>query len=340
MLKRLTVICLVILVAYACYLNYVFSHRSLLSAKTPSLTTVKVYPGFHIDQLARELKAQKLWLNPGSFVVLAMLHGYGDQLHFGEYTVTPGMSASELLHHIASATGMAQYHFRIGEGVTLKKVMLALAANPAIFKTKNPLQLSSFPPSLEGFLYPDTYQFVWGVKDSQVLRMAYATMLKKQGAVWVARDPNIPIHSAYELLIVASLIETEASNLKERPLIAGVIYNRLHQHMRLQIDPTVTYGLGLPYGSSLVDPQLKIKTPYNTYIIAGLPPTPIAMPSLASLQAAAHPAKTEALYYMADGKGSHVFSKTYAEHEQAVARYHAFILQQTDKVIFNDKVTR
>lgn len=335
MLKRLTIICLsMLVVGYACYLNYTFSYRSLLSLKTPSLTTVKVYPGFHIDQLARELNAQKLWRNPYSFVVLAMLHGYGDQLRFGEYTVTPGMSARELLHHIASAAGMAEYHFRIGEGVTLKTVMAAIAENSAIFKTKNPLNASAFPSSLEGFLYPDTYQFVWGVTDAQVLRMAYATMLKKQSAVWAARDPHLLIHSPYELLIVASLIETEASNLKERPLIAGVIYNRLQQHMRLQIDPTVTYGLGLPYGSSLVDSQLKIKTPYNTYAIFGLPPTPIAMPSLTSLEAAAHPAKTNALYYVADGKGSHVFSATYAEHEQAVARYHAFMLQHKDKVIF------
>ena len=204
-------------------------------------------------------------------------------------------------------------------------VLTLLKNDPNIFKTQQPLIIA------EGSLYPDTYQFVWGVTDKQVVQVAANAMQKKLASVWASRDATLPISSPQQLVIVASLIETEVCHLQERPLIAGVIYNRLKQHMRLQVDPTVMYGLGLPYGSLLVESQLKTKTPFNTYMIDGLPPTPIAMPSLTSLEAAAHPAQTNALYYVADGKGSHVFSATYALHLQAVAQYHAFMSQHASK---------
>ena len=310
-------------VVYCFYLNYSFSHRSLLASATP--TSVKVYPGFHINQLANELKQQQLWHHPNSFMLLATLHGYSDQLRFGEYTITPDMSALMLLKNIASSTGLTRHKFRIPEGSTVTTVLALLKNDPNIFKASQPVTIA------EGSLYPDTYQFVWGVTDKQVVAAAAAVMQKKLASVWAARDATLPISSPAQLVIVASLIETETSNLQERPMIAGVIYNRLKQHMRLQVDPSVTYGLGLPYGSALVDSQLKTKTPYNTYMIDGLPPTPIAMPSLTSLIAAAHPAQTHALYYVADGKGSHVFSATYALHLQAVAQYHAYMQQQSSK---------
>ena len=317
------VVLLASLIVYCFYINYSFSHRSLLASGASA--SVKVYPGFHINQLADELKAQQLWRHSNSFIILAALHGYSDQLRFGEYTITPGMSALMLLKNIAASTGLTRHNFRIPEGSTVTTILALLKNDPNIFKAKQPFTIA------EGSLYPDTYQFVWGVTDKQVIQIAYVAMQKKLASVWTSRDPLIPISTPQQLLIIASLLETEASNLQERPLIAGVIYNRLKQHMRLQVDPTVMYGLGLPYGSSLVDSQLKTKTPYNTYVIDGLPPTPIAMSSLTSLEAAAHPAQTNALYYVADGKGSHVFSATYALHLQAVASYHAFMKQHSSK---------
>ena len=195
----------------------------------------------------------------------------------------------------------------------------------------NNIKFKAFPEiskKLEGMIYPDTYKFAWGVNSNAVIQYGVTKMQRVLQKAWKSRDHSIPIKTPYQALIVASLIQTEAGNVAERPKVAAVIYNRLRKNMRLQIDPTVMYGLGLPYGSILTKRQLEQKTPYNTYTFEGLPPTPIAFPTRTAIEAALHPVKLSAYYYVANGDGTHTFSDSYKLHKKAVARYRAFLNEQ------------
>ncbi len=173
----------------------------------------------------------------------------------------------------------------------------------------------------EGLFFPDTYYFDRNTQDITVLKRAYESMHEKLEKAWLGRDDHLPYKSPYEALIMASIIEKETGKASERKMIAGVFINRLRIGMRLQTDPTVIYGLGDQYDGNIRRKNLESDTPYNTYTRAGLPPTPIAMPGLASIEAAMHPAETKALYFVGKGDGSHVFSSTLAEHNRAVIKY-------------------
>jgi UPF0755 protein len=176
-------------------------------------------------------------------------------------------------------------------------------------------------PHPEGLFFPDTYLFARGSSDLAVLRRAYRAMQRHLAAEWEARDQNAPYRSPYDALIMASIIEKETGLAAERDQIGGVLVNRLRIGMRLQVDPTIIYGLGDSFDGNLKKRHLLEDGPYNTYTRAGLPPTPIAMPGLASLKAAMRPAKTDALYYVSRGDGSSHFSRNLNEHNRAVTRY-------------------
>ena len=178
--------------------------------------------------------------------------------------------------------------------------------------------------SSEGHFFPDTYLYTWGNKDTVILQQAYQRMANLLVQEWPQRDANLPYDTPEQALIVASLIESEAVLAAERPQIAGVITRRLQKNMNLQIDPTVTYGVGKPFGSIITLEDLRSDNPYNTYLHKGLPPTAINMPSAASIYAALHPAPGDSLYYVAQGDGSHHFSATYPEHLQAVQKYRQY----------------
>ena len=173
----------------------------------------------------------------------------------------------------------------------------------------------------EGLFFPDTYLFGKGASDLAVLRRSYRAMARHLKEEWEARDPTVPYHSPYEALIMASIIEKETGQAGERDMIGGVLVNRLRIGMRLQVDPTIIYGLGTAFDGNLKRSHLAEDGPYNTYTRAGLPPTPIAMPGLASLRAAVRPGKTDAMYYVSRNDGSSHFSRTLEEHNRAVARY-------------------
>jgi UPF0755 protein len=173
----------------------------------------------------------------------------------------------------------------------------------------------------EGLFFPDTYLFGKGASDLAVLRRSYGAMARHLKEEWEARDTTVPYRSPYEALIMASIIEKETGQAGERDMIGGVLVNRLRIGMRLQVDPTIIYGLGAAFDGNLKRSHLLEDGPYNTYTRAGLPPTPIAMPGLASLRAAVRPGKTDAMYYVSRNDGSSHFSRTLEEHNRAVARY-------------------
>ena len=174
---------------------------------------------------------------------------------------------------------------------------------------------------MEGIFYPDTYHFTVPTTDADLLQRAYQKMQQELEKKWMTRAESLPYKTPYESLIAASLVEKETALAEERPLVAGVLVNRLKKGMRLRFDPTVIYALQELYTGNLTRADLRTQSPYNTYLHAGLPPTPIGLPSSDSLDAALHPSQDGYLYFVATGDGGHFFSESLAEHEQAVQRY-------------------
>lgn len=245
----------------------------------------------------------------------------------GEYRLEPGLTPPELLELLASGD-VIHYRFTLVEGWSFRQLAAALAADPVLElelpydEGQEQAVLELFPgmDHPEGWFLPETYQFIRGDSDVEILTRAHEAMDQALMDAWESRLTGLPLQSPYELLILASIIEKETALESERGQIAGVFVRRLSRGMRLQTDPTVIYGLGESFDGDIRRRDLRTDTPYNTYTRHGLPPTPIAMPGRASLQAAAHPEPGETLYFVADGKGGHTFSRTLAEHQAAVDR--------------------
>lgn len=240
----------------------------------------------------------------------------------GEYRLEPGLVPPQLLNLLDSGK-VISYRFTIVEGWSVKELLAALGRNLVLrhtLETVNELQgVDGLPEgNPEGWFLPETYSFVRGDSDLQILRRAHKDMSDALSRVWHGRDMGLPYETPGELLTMASIIEKETSLESERADIAGVFVRRLQNKWRLETDPTVIYGMGDLYQGDIRRKDLKKDTPYNTYTRHGLPPTPIALPGLASLQAAAHPANGEAMFFVADGKGGHTFSNTLDEHNKAV----------------------
>lgn len=291
-----------------------------------TIVAIKVYPDEGIQSVARELRQQKIIPNATFFTWMFILTNR--QLRFGEYDIRYPMTAQQLLNHMTQGIGLVKHRLTIVEGWTFADIRTALSRDnnltQTIFHESDESILKSLQSSeknTEGLFYPSTYFFTWNNTDLSVLKTAYRKMQKLLQTEWSNRDGHLPYQTPYQALIAASLIERETALTSEKPLIASVIVNRLNKHMPLQIDPTVLYGLHEPFGTAITKKDLKTKTPYNTYLLYGLPPTPICMPSESSLYAALHPATTDYLYYVANGKGGHTFSKTYQSHLQEVVQY-------------------
>lgn len=313
----LLVVVLIMLLQFA-FVCHRFRYHALVSG---SATTILVPKHSHLRHLAGRLQLAGLIHSPRWFVFIARLHGYGGQLRFGRYYIEPGMTALNLLDHIKQGKGLVEKPFRIGAGWTTAEVLQHLDKDPALRHT---LKIHH-DLHLEGLLYPNTYKFAWGESDKNVLHYAKLRMQQRLQAAWSHRAQGLPYKKPYDALIVASIVEKEAAAQADREKVAGVLVNRLRRHMRLQADPTVLYGLQEADHTLVTNHDLARNTPYNTYHHRGLPPTPIAMPSQGAIEAALHPAPTDALYYVADGKGGVVFSKTYKQHRVAVKRYHQTI---------------
>jgi len=240
----------------------------------------------------------------------------------GEYELEPGMTPPALLDLLVSGKVLS-YRFTIVEGWSLKQLIEELGRDPVLQHSVSTVAgldgVAGFPAgNKEGWFLPETYAFIRGDSDLHILKRAYDSMQENLERVWAGRDTGLPYETPYELLIMASIIEKETSLESERSEIAGVFVRRLLNRWRLETDPTVIYGMGNTYQGNIRRQDLKQDTPYNTYTRHGLPPTPIALAGLASLQAAAHPAEGDAMFFVADGKGGHTFSITLDEHNKAV----------------------
>lgn len=251
----------------------------------------------------------------------------GQALHSGEYRLTPGMQASGLLD-LWRRGDVVQYAVTLVDGWTFRQVRAALAKQAKLEQTLSGLTDDEAMARLgqpgvhpEGRFYPDTYNFVRGTRDVDLLKQARQRLDKVLDEEWQARADSLPYRDAYDALIMASLVEKETGMPAERQQIAGVFVRRLQRGMLLQTDPTVIYGLGERYNGKLTRAHLREPTSYNTYVIAGLPPTPIAMVSRDAIHAALHPDAGSSLYFVARGDGSHAFSDSLDAHNQAVRDY-------------------
>jgi peptidoglycan lytic transglycosylase G len=288
-----------------------------------------VAPGSSLKSISEDLKQQGLTDLPPIYLQLyGRLTDQARQIKAGEYLITAETTLPELLEKLVSGK-VIMNTFTIIEGMTAHEMLKALHAHPKIVKTRDTVSLEAVMAALgkpeqngEGWFLPETYYFPSGTTDIAFLQRAYEQMQQTLEQAWARRAENLPYKSPYEVLIMASIIEKETGIAEERPEIAGVFVRRLQKGMRLQTDPTVIYGLGDKFDGNLRKKDLLTDTPYNTYTRAGLPPSPICLPSVESIEAALHPADGDSLYFVATGKeGRHKFSATLQEHNRAVRRY-------------------
>ena len=265
--------------------------------------------------------------NPWYWRLLARELHVAGRLHAGEYALAPGLTPARLLQKMA-AGDVVQHHFTIVEGWTFRQLRAALAQDDGLQQTLATIddaeimrRLQAGGAAPEGWFLPETYSYVKGMSDFDILRRAHEAMTRLLDDSWGEHPADFVLESPYQVLTLASIVEKETARVEERPLIAGVFLHRLRLGMRLQTDPTVIYGLGARYDGNLHRRDLDADTPYNTYTREGLPPTPIALPGKAAVEAVLHPDPTDALYFVARGDGTHEFSATLDAHNRAVERY-------------------
>ncbi len=327
-MKRLLKLSLFTLITITVLMSAWLAHYAKTSLDlSPEAQEITIKPGSSLRSIANQLVAQKVIKQTWPFLVLAKLLNKEAALQAGDYTLNKNVTPYQLLlslNHGKATQGSITWI----EGKTFKQMREKLAHNDAIKHTTQNMTDNEILQLVgakerhpEGLFFPDTFYFDRGTEDVVLLKRAYGIMQSKLETAWIKRDSGLPYERAYQALIMASIIEKETGQAKERPMIAGVFLNRLKIGMRLQTDPTVIYGLGERYDGNIRKKDLESDTPYNTYTRSGLPPTPIAMPGLASIEAALHPAHTKALYFVGRGDGSHEFSDSLAQHNRAVAKY-------------------
>jgi UPF0755 protein len=285
---------------------------------------VEIEKGDSFGKITQKLLAQNIAINPFWFKVIAFQKGVTNSLKAGEYELTPGLTIPQILTIFAEGRAK-KYTITFPEGWSLKEILQEISKHPNINKTLQKESLTEILSQLgiteknpEGWFFPDTYHFEKNATDVSILKMAYTKMQLVLTQEWQGKESNLPYKTAYEALIMASIVEKETGAKNERAMIAGVFTSRLAKGMLLQTDPTVIYGMGDEYKGNIRVNDLTTATPYNTYVIQGLPPTPIAMPGLDAIHAALHPDQGNNLYFVAKGDGSHQFSATLSEHNQAV----------------------
>jgi UPF0755 protein len=286
-----------------------------------------ITPGMRLRAATQRIEGAGVAIGRVQFELLARALGRAQDVKAGSYELAAAPTPLELLD-ILTRGDVTQTELRLIEGWTFRQMRAALEASEFLRHDTRGLseeqilqKLGAREPRPEGLFFPDTYLFAKGTSGLHVLQRAYQAMQRHLAREWQAREPSLPYKSPYESLVMASIVEKETGRAAERDTIAGALVNRLRIGMLLQVDPTVIYGLGDAFDGNLKKVHLLADGPYNTYTRAGLPPTPIAAPGLASLRAALHPAKTNALYYVARGDGSSEFSRTLDEHNRAVRKY-------------------
>ena len=308
-------------------ITYVHFTRTPLSVRTTG-QTLEIAKGEGFGGIVAQLRRERLSdAQPLLWRALAWRLGVANRLHAGEYALAPGMTPTVLLENMAAGR-VLHHRVTLVDGWTFAQVRQALQKAPKLAHDIDALsdeqvmaRLDDASQSAEGEFMPDTYDYVLGMSDLDVLARAHKAMQTFLGAQWTQRDKTIWPQQPYQALILASLVEKETAVAAERPEIAGVFERRLKLGMKLETDPSVIYGMGTAYAGKIHKVDLQTDTPYNTYTRYGLPPTPIALPSRAAIHAVLHPAPGDALYFVAKGDGTHVFSATLAEQNAAVKKY-------------------
>lgn len=296
-----------------------------VTAQTPN---IDVGRGSSLRDVVGQLREEHVTtVGPLYWRVLAEQLRVAGRLHAGEYALTVGMTPRDLLLNMAAGK-VLQRNFTIVDGWSFRDLRQALAKADRLRQDGAGLDDAALMAKVgaegempEGRFLPETYAYVKGDSDLDILRRAHVAMTKMLDGLWAQRDRNVPLATPYDALILASIVEKETARADERPRIAGVFVRRLQDHMLLQTDPTVIYGMGESYTGSIHKVDLTTDTPYNTYTRPGLPPTPIAMPGKPAIEAALHPADGTELYFVSRGDGSHAFSSTLDEHNRNVACY-------------------
>ena len=304
---------------------------SVYTAASPldQVTRVEVAPGASVRGVINMLGKRGVVADPQAVALYLKSHRLHPNIKAGTYDIPAHASPADILKMFEQGIVVLE-QLTVVEGSTFADLRRTLEKHPAVDVTlrgnTDPQVMAAigheneFP---EGRFFPDTYRFAAHTTDVEILKLAYASMARVVADAWEHRKQELPIHTPYEALILASIVEKETGLPAERPRIAGVFSSRLRVGMRLQTDPTVIYGLGDKYDGNIRSRDLITDTPYNTYTRAGLPPTPIALPGRESVLAAVQPEETGALFFVAtgDGTGAHYFSKTLEEHNEAVRRY-------------------
>jgi UPF0755 protein len=321
--KRLFLLFLLALIGIS-VAGFLFATRPVTLKTSP--LDFEIMPGTGLRGASKMMVDAGIEMVPWQFSWLGRVLGKSARIQAGSYRVEAGVTPYALLQKLTRGdTHQAEIVFL--EGKTFAEFRQQLAAHPDVRHDSAGLSLVELMAELEieaaypeGQFFPDTYLFSKNTSDIDILRRAHKSLQLRLAEEWAARDPGLPYRTPYEALIMASIIEKETGKAEDRTHIAGVFVNRLRIGMRLQTDPAVIYGLRT-FDGNLRKTDLQADSPYNTYLHTGLPPTPIAMPGLASLRAALHPASSDNFYFVARGDGSSVFSPTLDEHNRAVARY-------------------
>jgi len=315
---------------------FCFIHTPL-SVK-PEGQTVVIVPGTSVYKIAEQLVNEKLLGSPWYLLCLIKTESVWSKLQAGEYWIKPGITPPELIALFSSGK-VVQHAITIVPGWNFNQVMQALHQSPYLKHTLTEAAPAAVMAAIgypaehpEGRFLPDTYYFPAGISDVQFLKRAHEMLTTKLAVLWQGRAADLPLKSADEALILASIVEKESNVVGEYEEIAGVYVRRLEKKMRLQADPTVIYGAGKLFSGKVTRQMLLTPNPYNTYTNKGLPPTPIAMPSAEALAAVMHPKVGNTLYFVlhTSGKG-HVFSKDLETHQVAVKKYRAASMEKQQK---------
>jgi len=327
LILRLLLLAFLLAAGFAGWMLWFASAAVPLKVNEQNVVDFDIRPGLGLKGAAQTMAAAGIGIPPWQFALLGRLAGRDRNIKAGAYEVGPGVTAWELLEKL-TAGDVTQSEIVIVEGKTFREMRARIDAHPDLRHDTAGLtdaeilqRIGAVATHPEGRFFPDTYLFAKQSSDLAIFRRAHQAMQRRLATAWESRDPSVPYQDMNEALIMASIVEKETGAAADRGKVASVFVNRLRIGMRLQTDPTVIYGLGEKFDGNLRKIDLLTDTPYNSYTRAGLPPTPIALPGMASIEAALNPSQTNLYYFVARGDGSSAFSRTLEEHNRAVAKY-------------------
>ncbi len=327
MVKKLILFFLILLSFASGWLVSGYQNALKAPAVIGEPVTIEIVKGDSFKQIIHKLRDQHLFMKPFWFKVLAVQTQAFKKIKTGEYELATGSTIPDILALFVSGKAK-HYSITFPEGRNFKEMLQAIEQNPNLEHTLQGVSNEALMAKLgasekhpEGLFFPDTYFFEKHTTDVALLKRAYDKMQLVLQQEWFNKAEHLPFNTPYQALILASIVEKETAAKKERTLISGVFNRRLTQGMMLQTDPTVIYGMGNSYQGNIRFQDLHTETPYNTYKIKGLPPTPIAMPGRDAIYAALHPDQSNSVYFVSRGDGTHVFSTTLDEHNQAVNKF-------------------